>query len=517
MESMQPKCTVGRLIFSALCGVGSAVAILAGFAGCSEAPPPPPPSKPFPGVTIHVSPSNVPAVRELVERHGRDWADRTGARVETAAAGAPADIRLFATADLGRLVTTGELSPLSLTPLKGSDAFEYAHLLQHETERNMDWGGKTYAVPLLGEAIVCVYRADLLDDPKHKAALDNQFKELFHHPMRTNGPATWQEVAVIAEYFASQTGWTGQASVPGRSLPPLPSAAKELERDFHLIAAPIVRRAVNMEKSATLSNTEKTRLTFSYQFDAETGEPLIDRPGFVAALQLMQRLQACRAPGVSERPIDAFQSGKAVFAIATLADISRLQQADSLVRDKFAVCRIPGSDSVYDGTAGKVIPFPGSEGNAVPFHGHGGWMAGLAADSSQVAAATDLLLYLSSPRVSQEIVCETAWGGGPTRAGHLDSRVAWHNYGLSANRTLQLVAALDSYYRATLRNSAHALRIPDHEEHERAFARRVTQALQQNQPADAALKDVAQAWRDLAKGQDKSASLRDYRMSQGLR
>jgi ABC-type glycerol-3-phosphate transport system substrate-binding protein len=218
---------------------------------------------------------------------------------------------------------------------------------------------------------------------------------------------------------------------------------------------------------------------------------------------------------LTARPVDVFRAGNTVLAIATLADVARLQDAGSPVRDKFAVCRIPGSDCVYDEAARKVVPFQGSEGNVVPYHGHGGWMAGLAAEAANADAATDLLLFLGSRSVSQEVVCEPVWGGGPTRAGHLDSRVGWHNYGLSEPRTLQLVAALDAYYRPTLRNPAHCLRLPDHEAYAQALSLRLTKALEKNESADAALKDVAQAWRELTK--DRAAHLRDYRMSQGLR
>jgi ABC-type glycerol-3-phosphate transport system substrate-binding protein len=514
---MQPKCTIRTAIFSVVCLVSAISVILTGFAGCSQPPPPPPPTKPFPGVTIRVSAPSVPAIRDMLERHGRTWADRSGGQVQLVAADAGADVRVFAPHDLGRLVSRGELAPLSLAPIKGQDAFEFSQILRHEVERNMDWGGKTYAMPLLGESIVCVYRSDLLEDAKHKTALNKLFQEKLRHPRRSVGLATWQEFALIAEYFAAQSGWAAGAPVPNQSLPPLPASAGDLERDFHLVAAPFVREAINLEKSSTLTNDEKTNLLFSYQFDADTGEPLIGRPGFVAALKLMQRLQACRLPGTSAQPIDAFRAGNAVLAVATLADVARLQEPGSPVRDKFAACRIPGSDSIYDVAAKKFVPAHGNDGNVMPFHGHGGWMGGLATGGAEVAAATDLLLFMASPKISQEIVCEPAWGGGPTRMSHLNNRAGWHNYGLSSANTVQLIAVLDSYYSSTLLNPTYCLRVSDRDGYVKAFAQRVTAGLQQNQPADAVMKDVAQAWRDLGKSKDKATHLRDYRMSQGLR
>jgi ABC-type glycerol-3-phosphate transport system substrate-binding protein len=205
------------------------------------------------------------------------------------------------------------------------------------------------------------------------------------------------------------------------------------------------------------------------------------------------------------------------MAIATLADLPWLQDAKSPVRDRFAVCRIPGSKVVYDSAARQMVPYGGRDGNVVPHHGHGGWMAGLTAKAAQVEAANDLLLFLSSPPVSQEIICETAWGGGPIRASQLDNRSAWFNYGLSPARTSQLVSALDAYYRPTLLNPTYRLRVPDQEEYLKAFAKRIVPALTQDQSPETALKAVAADWRELARQKDKAAFLHHYRMSQGLR
>jgi hypothetical protein len=430
------------------------------------------------------------------------------------AAGAEADVRLFVPADMGRWVAEGELAPLSLSSQRGEGSFEYNRLLHYEIERFMDWGGRTFALPVLGESVMCVYRDDLFRDPKHSAELGRRFLETFRHPFNPGGPSTWQEFALIAEYFAGQSGWGGNAK---QSLPPLPSSPDEFDRDFHLIASPFARQAVNLEKSAGLSAQEKSNLMFSYQIDIDTGEPLIDRLGFVEALKFMQKLQAWRPSGTSPRPLEAFRAGRAVMAIATLADLPWLQEAKSPVRDRFAVCRIPGSKVVYDIAAQRMVPYGGRDGNVVPYHGYGGWMAGLTSKALQVDAANDLLLFLSSPPVSQEIVCETAWGGGPTRASQLDNRSAWFNYGLSPAHTSQLVSALDAYYRPTLLNPTYRLRLPDQEEYLKAFAKRILPALTENQSAEAALNSVAADWRELARHKDKAAFLHHYRMSQGLR
>src|SRR5262249_18221926 len=159
----------------------------------------------------------------------------------------------------------------------------------------------------------------------------------------------------------SNDNWSKGATAPHRSLPPAPASAATFDRDFHLIAAPHARRAINLEKSTSLRAAQKTALMFSYQFDADSGEPLISQPGFVAAYQLMGRMQACRLPGTSANPMDSFRAGQAVLGIATLSDLPRLQAEGSLVRDKFGICRIPGSSEVFDLSARKVVAADDSE------------------------------------------------------------------------------------------------------------------------------------------------------------
>ena len=42
---------------------------------------------------------------------------------------------------------------------------------------------------------------------------------------------------------------------------------------------------------------DETAAAYAFHYDTRDGRPRIDQPGFVAALQLMQRLQACRPAG----------------------------------------------------------------------------------------------------------------------------------------------------------------------------------------------------------------------------
>jgi ABC-type glycerol-3-phosphate transport system substrate-binding protein len=213
--------------------------------------------------------------------------------------------------------------------------------------------------------------------------------------------------------------------------------------------------------------------------------------------------------------VEAFRAGQAVFALATLADLQPLQAANSPVRDRFGICRVPGSDVAVNPSTRRVASSPERDGNFVPYLGHGGWLAGVDAKAENAEAARELLLVLSSPRVSLEIACEPAWAGGPTRSTHLDSRAGWYNYGLNEAHTVQLINALSSYYQAGLVNPAYALRGVNEAELVRAFAEQVRPAILEGKSPEEALRNAAAAW--TAMTPDRDAFLHEYRMALGLK
>src|SRR5262249_34482394 len=152
--------------------------------------------------------------------------------------------------------------------LKRLEPYQYSRLLSYEMEHDMIWGAeRVIALPVLGESLFCVYRADLIENPRHAAALSKRFKDRFHYPMRPSGPATWQQVEELAAYFAAEPNWVDgeSAPTPRASLPPLPASAVEFDRDFHVVASSFVRRAVKEEKMQALPASQRAGLLFSYQ------------------------------------------------------------------------------------------------------------------------------------------------------------------------------------------------------------------------------------------------------------
>src|SRR5262249_19031232 len=157
---------------------------------------------------------------------------------------------------------------------------------------------------------ICVYRADLYDradvQKAYCAFQEGNAKSARVWPLRP--PATWEEFAVQAEFFARHH----PSNRPGPSLPPLPADEAELGRLLDQAAAPRAARAVPQDQP-----TEQDRLAevFAFHYDLSTGRPRVGGPGFVAALELLKRLQACRPRGTSPYPAAALLEGQAVLGV----------------------------------------------------------------------------------------------------------------------------------------------------------------------------------------------------------
>jgi multiple sugar transport system substrate-binding protein len=464
------------------------------LAGCGgpAATTPAAPARPFEGAALKVACPGEPG-RAVVERYGRSWATREGVRLEAAtydaAAGpesvAGADLWLIEPAALGRWAAAGRLAPLPDAymhdhPGAGADGrppYDWAGLLPLYRERLLRWGDRVYALPVLGEAPLCFYRQDLLADPAHRAA----FREKYGRDLAR--PTTWDEFADSAEFFAARPGL-------GPSLPPL-GGDGETAREFYTIAASF---AVRPASGTTMNDRRDLRAElFSFHFDFATGQPRIASPGFVHALELLGRLQKCRAPADGKPAPEAFAAGKAVLCLADASWISRLQK--SAARPDFGICRVPGSRHYFDYSGKEEAP-PG--GSFVPYLGAAGCLGVVPRGSGGEEAAFALLAELSGPATSRQIAIEPEWGGGVLRREQLDTGGGWSSFGLDQERTTALLQALQqTLIHAGMGNPATRLRLPKEAAYQQALLEEVRAALAGKKSAADALKAAEERWQTL--------------------
>ena len=86
--------------------------------------------------------------------------------------------------------------------------------------------------------------------------------------------------------------------------------------------------------------------------------------GFVHALKLLQRLQACRPAEPADSPEEALRDGRAALCLTDAPWLKTFQKTPAL-HDKIGVCRMPGGERYFDFDTSEPHPTP--EGNRVPY------------------------------------------------------------------------------------------------------------------------------------------------------
>jgi len=490
--------------------------LLSTTGGCGPASQQKPPgtgSKTFDGVTLRVAcPDSVSA--EIVRRFGPGWAHRVGAKVEVEAydAGAAAregrggpppagaDVWVLPAAELPRYAAAGELAPLP-EAFRTDRGIDWPGLLPLYREHLLVWDRIPYALPLRGDAPLCFYRKDLFHDDKFRG----EFRARYGRDLQP--PATWEDYLRIAEFFHQAR------SASKGSLPPLPADDRELDALFYAVVAPLARRALREDESATVQASNED--LFAFHFDL-TGAPRVATPGFVEALQLLQAIQACRRARPAREPWHAFRDRDAVLCLDDCRRLEEFQKKDSPVHDLVGICPIPGSGFYYTFSEGQKRSLAGERVNRVPYLGAGALVLAVPRSSGQTEAAFALVAELGGRLVNQQVVLEPRWGGGIVRSAHLD-REHWDAFRLDAEASRELRSSLRQTFEPNNRNPLSCLRVPDERRFVEALVKQLRGALTAKEKVgpSTALDDVSTAWEKLIRPR-KEEHLRAYRLSLGL-
>jgi multiple sugar transport system substrate-binding protein len=504
-DSLRDRRAPGNLVFALI------VCSLAMFqAGCTTQPSTAKTAtKPSLGVVLRIAcPGELSAA--VVRRYGRDWATESGAEIKIVPydPDAPSppelsgDIWIVSPARMPRFAAAGRLLEVPDRYTSPSSPYGWEGLLRDYRNKLLIWDQKVYALPVLGDSSLCFYRTDLLTD----SANQSEFKTKFGRQLEP--PKTWEDFAMVAEFFHNRK--RPGIDRPCPSLPPLGSSDEELDREFFAIAAPLARRArkENDPKHALSSEL------FSFHYDLESGAIRIDSPGFFNAVAMLNRLQRWRSPGATTQPPAKFMDGEAVLCLAAPSWIERFQQGPS-VRGKFGFRNLPGTRVTFDYSTGKAAEINGE--NDVPYLGVGGFVGVVPVTCAAPEAAFDLLAFLSDARTSSDIVIEPAWGGGVYRREHLDSRVAWHAFGLDPTRTGHLLDCIrQDAVHSQISNPVFRLRIPDEQEHQKALLDEIRASLLRGKAPREALVDAARRWKEIDARVDPKTRRTNYRLSVGL-
>jgi hypothetical protein len=429
------------------------------------------------GVTVEFA---APAQLQLAKRWQlqlEEWSASTGGQVHlhepetdddwppTLKTATLAIIPLYDTPDL---IAADWMAPLSESETAQHDWDDVLRGLRNGVAQP---GGIPKLIPVACPVLACYYRADLLEAAGRKP------------------PQTWEEYRSLLDDLDQ---WS-------KGLPAL-EPWDEGFRDSILLAraAPF---ALHPDNVAIL-------------LDLQSGEPLIDTPPFVAALEdglaALQRLDPESLHSTPDKCVQAVLEGRAALAIG-LPPIS----ADHVARDSNAVVgaiQLPGATRVYERSAGDWVSTPDGKPSYVTLVGYEGYAlcAAGAASTETRTAGWGLWEFLQESSDNENLPF------GPAVCRQRDIPAAMHRpqAGFTAAEWRQQVDATV----AALQQSRVLLEspLPQCGRFRVALTIRISEVINGTQPPARALELAADDWRALIKELGTERVLNVYRQCHGL-
>ena len=363
------------------------------------------------------------------------------------------------------------------------------------------YGDQLYVVPIDNDGQALYYRRDLLNDPDHASAFQDEYGYAMPVP-----PQTWDQVRDIAKYFNGKPNGIDGNPISGVSL--------------HLKVG-----GQGMYHYASLSapyviGPENTNL---WWFDPDTMDPLVTSQGHVRAANLLKELFGLGPEAMAGWALgeawDYFLKGNAVFTYSW-GDVTPLaiEQKQPTV-GKLGCAQLPGAMAYTNPKTGEefTVEEPNIVGNTT-----GGSWSGVVMKGSSDPDLTYYLWALLATEPKRRFYAARGTDGvdpgdsfqipEPYGTGNIDDYVAqgWDP------------KDAEEYTKAYFDNFNNALqlpylRIPGAERYWSALDIRLSEFWTDQVPtADEALKNVASDWDEVTDGLDRDLQQSSYRTSLGL-
>lgn len=498
------------------------LSILALNPGCGGGPPPVPPL-PFEGLELEVAALGDPAVLEAIRVQTGEWERDTGARLDIRTdavdlkQAAVADLILFPGDQMGSLIDAGLLARIPESAIRPTTAFssgsspdpngsaesnpeavertvkrdplDFSDVVLPFREQATKYGDDRFALPLGGSTLVLAYRRDAFRSEANQKAAKEAGIEL-------QPPATWEQLDALARFFQGRD-WNGDGQPDHGLAVALGSDAEGLGTDIFLARAAALGQPPDQ---------------YALLFDPETFEPRIDSPPFVEALDALAKWKesgpAELATYTAEAARAAFRAGKT----ALLIDRPERAQlwTDPQKPVDVAVAPLPASVRVFDPKRQTWIN-PRVPNRIGYLRKGGGWLGGINArsESRKAEAATALLIQLASPEIAQEIVSDPAFPMAPVRTSNLALGLPDPRSAASVDSRGWGQAVLETYGAPRV---VIGLRIPGTSGY-LADLESARMAVLRGEPAETALKQAAESWRNRSATLGRERQLWHYRRS----
>ena len=459
--------------------------------------------RPFADTSIYIGVQSADAIGNPARAHALTWGQRTGGNatvlsskfselfVEYMAslrAKEPVyDVLLFPSAWAADFYPYLAELPDALIE---SESIDDIHPIYRD--RLMTWDGKWIAVTIDGDLFNGYYRKDLFNDPANRA----DFRAQYGYGLFP--PDTWQQYRDIAEFFH------GRRQPDGKPLYGTTEAFARGGQQFWTLFS---------RASAYTNHPDHPGAQF---FDPDTMRAQIDNPGWLQAAQDYKEILAFSPPGALDFGIvearRVFLSGHAAMAL-DWGDTAQLaaDPASSAVSGKVGYFVLPGAKGVWNGRLWHWSDR--ASVHKAPFLAFGGWVAGVARNSRNQAAAWDYITWLSDPENSLRDVVTSGTGINPYRFTHFTNIDAWTKAfsRTAASEYLNVVrTSLDSPHVAL------DLRIPGFYQYTEALETQLSGILRDEIPIRQGMGRVATAWEAITNQLGRSAQLAAYRSAMGL-
>ncbi|HET6466884.1 MAG TPA: extracellular solute-binding protein [Geminicoccaceae bacterium] len=407
----------------------------------------------------------------------------------------------------GDLIAGGHIAPVEPFMTSGRHPRWSYEVMPPALRTLYGWEGVGYGVLNDADGQILYYRRDVLNDPDERAA----FRTALGYDLPVP-PRTWQQVLDIARFFDGRN-WDHHDEQPDSGMVLHLRAGEQGHYHFQSLSA-----------SFAITPGERVDRSHNvYWFDPTTMTPLINRPGHVAALELLLQL-AELGPGEQigwrlPQAWEYFLRGKAVMTFSW-GDLGALCQdpVRSQVRGNCAATVLPGSTRHWDLATGAWAETANPEpvGNTTG----GSWHGVIAAQSQNQEAAYSFLALMATRPVSLWNV-EHGWTGVDPGVRHQfpppwgDARLAdyikagWDQ----ADVRDYLGAFAENFTAPTMLNYLRIRGTPDYWA---ALDRELAAALGHRKSAQQALDDVAAAWEAITDRLGRDEQRRAYQAAIGF-
>lgn len=363
------------------------------------------------------------------------------------------------------------------------------------------YGGQMYVTPIDCDGQALYYRRDLLNDPDHAAAFQDEYGYAMPVP-----PQTWEQLRDIAKYFNGKPNGIDGNPISGMSL--------------HLKVG-----GQGMYHYASLSapyviGPENTNL---WWFDPDTMDPVVTSQGHVRAANILKELFGLGPEAMASWALgeawDYFLKGNAVFTYSW-GDVTPLaiEQKQPTV-GKLGCAQLPGTLAYVNPKSGEefTVQDPNIVGNTT-----GGSWSGVVMKGSENPDLTYYLWALLATEPKERFYAARGTDGvDPARSyqipepygtGNIDDYVA---QGWDPKDAEEYTKAYFDNYNNKLQ--LPYLRIPGAEKYWSALDIRLSEFWTgQVATAEEALGNVASDWNEVTDSLDRDLQQASYRTSLGL-